>query len=83
MLEHGSFLFGVPELFRGNFFPLVVLSATVTGKYRTVNPGENHFFPLVVLSATVTLNAVISLFFGLFKQFITKHIFVYGNTKNS
>lgn len=59
MLEHGSFLFGVPELFRGDFFPLVVLFDTVT------------------------LNAVISLFFGLFKQFITKHIFVYGNTKNS
>ena len=59
MLEHGSFLFGVPELLRGDFFPLVVLSATVT------------------------LNAVISSFFGLFKQFITKHIFVYGNTKNS
>ena len=59
MLEHGSFLFGVPELFRGDFFPLLVLFDTVT------------------------LNAVISLFFGLFKQFITKHIFVYGNTKNS
>ena len=29
MLEHGSFLFGVPELFRGDFFPLVVLLATV------------------------------------------------------
>ena len=53
------FLFGVPELFSGNFFPLVVLFDTVT------------------------LNAVISSFFGLFKQFITKHIFVYGNTKNS
>ena len=41
------------------------------------------FFPLVVLFDTVTLNAVISLFFGLFKQFITKYIFVYGNTINS
>jgi len=30
MLEHGSFLFGVPELFRGDFFPLVVLFDTVT-----------------------------------------------------
>lgn len=59
MLEHGSFLFVVPELFRGDFFPLVVLFDTVT------------------------LNAVISLFFGLFKQFITKHIFIYGNTINS
>ena len=59
MLEHGSFLFGVPELFRSDFFPLVVLLATVI------------------------LNGVISLFFGLFKQFITKHIFVYGNTINS
>jgi hypothetical protein len=30
MLEHGSFLFGVPELFRCDFFPLVVLFDTVT-----------------------------------------------------
>ena len=42
------FLFGVPEMLRGDFFPLVVLFDTVT------------------------LNIVISLFFGLFKQFITK-----------
>jgi len=56
MLEHGSFLFGVPELFRGGFLP----SGGVIGYC-----------------------SVISLFLDLFKRFITKHSFVYGNTINS
>lgn len=38
-----------------------------------LNSLGGDFFPLVVLLATVILNAVISLFFGLFKRSMVKY----------